>query len=683
VNKDGRPLTDATIRSLRSGARPGEIFLGKSDERGFFELTVPKGKYTVALEAANVGADSKVVEGSGKITVEFDLQSKFPPDAHPPREIDEWLRANAIPLSTTEAGHGFADLQPLKKVIGSARVVALGEATHGTRQFFQLKHRMLEFLANEMGFTLFAIEASYPEALAVNDYVLSGKGSASDSLASMQFWIWDTAEVLDLIEWMHRYNEDPRHLTKLQFYGFDMQSPPGAVQRALEYLEKVDIERMRRIAPAVAPLDNDFDAQNYVQLAQSRAATCTDAIAQMIKRLDEEKDTYIHRSSLGEWTQARMNARVAAEGDEMLRSTDFSSRFSIRDRSMAENIRSLLDQQPAQARLVAWAHNGHVRKGPSFGNSFAMGGHLTKALGADLVVFGFAFNQGSFQAFKIPSGGLTRFTVPPMSPGSLDASLARAGKLFAIDLRTAPRHGPVDDWLMSRLVHREIGAVFSYEAAEGFNRDFVPGREFDALFFVEETSSARPNYLPSQSSTPPGTVVKEKAGTASNLNFERSGTDGTPAGWLAFTGPERSRYLVSTDESNPFRGKRCASIRRNTAPWRWGYGALFQNIEAERYRGRRIRFRAAARAEIAGIGNRSELFVAAFPAHASTSTKALAFATTMDSPVLSSDWKQYQVEAFVPPQADSIQFGFILAGNGRAWFDDASLEVAEESTATQ
>ena len=90
--------------------------------------------------------------------------------------VGDWIRAHAIRLTTPEAGHGFADLQPLKPVIGNARIVSLGEATHGTREFFQLKHRMLEFLATEMGFTIFSIEANMPEAYRLNDYVLNGTG---------------------------------------------------------------------------------------------------------------------------------------------------------------------------------------------------------------------------------------------------------------------------------------------------------------------------------------------------------------------------------------------------------------------------------------------------------------------------------------------------------------------------
>src|SRR4029077_15626620 len=86
--------------------------------------------------------------------------------------VRDWIAGHAIRLTTPEAGHGFEDMQPLKQVVGKARIVALGEATHGTHEFFQLKHRMVEFLASQMGFTIFAIEANMPEAYKLNEYVL-------------------------------------------------------------------------------------------------------------------------------------------------------------------------------------------------------------------------------------------------------------------------------------------------------------------------------------------------------------------------------------------------------------------------------------------------------------------------------------------------------------------------------
>lgn len=145
-------------------------------------------------------------------------------------------------------------MSPLSSVIGDARIVAMGEATHGTREFFRMKHRTLEFLTEKMGFTVFAMEANWPESLAVNDYVLNGKGDPAAALAGMYFWTWNTEEVLDMIRWMRTYNENPAHTRKLKFLGFDMQTARVAVSNVEEYLQKVDPEEARLAAKILAPL---------------------------------------------------------------------------------------------------------------------------------------------------------------------------------------------------------------------------------------------------------------------------------------------------------------------------------------------------------------------------------------------------------------------------------------------
>ena len=115
-----------------------------------------------------------------------------------PREVTAWLENAALPLESTSPKSGLDDLRQLQSTIGNAHIVAMGEATHGTREFFQLKHRMLEFLVEKMGFTAFGIEANWPESLAVNDYVLNGNGDPAQALAGLYFWTWNTEEVLDL-----------------------------------------------------------------------------------------------------------------------------------------------------------------------------------------------------------------------------------------------------------------------------------------------------------------------------------------------------------------------------------------------------------------------------------------------------------------------------------------------------
>src|SRR5512147_1133880 len=108
----------------------------------------------------------------------------------------EWLRGAAVPFGQIDPGDKLDDLEPLRQIVGNARIVSLGEATHGTREFFQMKHRILRFLVERMGFTAFAIEATWPEANRLDRYVRTGEGDPAVLLSGLYFWTWNTDEVL-------------------------------------------------------------------------------------------------------------------------------------------------------------------------------------------------------------------------------------------------------------------------------------------------------------------------------------------------------------------------------------------------------------------------------------------------------------------------------------------------------
>jgi erythromycin esterase-like protein len=148
-----------------------------------------------------------------------------------------WINEHAIPLKTSEAENGFEDLQALKPVIGDARVVSLGESTHGSREIFQMKHRLLEYLAAELGFTIFSIEANMPESYRIDHYVHTGEGDPKQLIKGMYFWTWNTEEVHDMVQWMRRFNQAGK---RIDFTGFDMQTPDVATEEVLQFLKKVD-----------------------------------------------------------------------------------------------------------------------------------------------------------------------------------------------------------------------------------------------------------------------------------------------------------------------------------------------------------------------------------------------------------------------------------------------------------
>jgi len=407
------------------------------------------------------------------------------PRSTAPREVIDWFRSTAIPLKTTSPDAGLDDMNPLRSVVGDARIVAMGEATHGTRQFFEMKHRMLEFLAEKMGFTVFAIEANWPESLAVNDYVLHGRGDPAAALAGMYFWAWNTEEVLDMIRWMRRYNEDPAHVRKLKFLGFDMQTAQVAVSNVERYLEKVDPEESRFAGNVLAPLaDETREAEYSAKPRQARMETAQ-GVKILLARFSNRKQEYAKATSEEDWVIAQHNLEIIRQAEELR-----SSRvWGIRDRDMAANVKWILDHEPPGTKIMLWAHNGHVSTAP-----WAMGSLLRRLYRQEMVVCGFSFSEGSFRARGVPKRHHFRyFSVGPPPANTVDSALAATGLgLFAIDLRGAPETGVVREWLHALHPMRMVGSVYN-ELAPGAYFPAIRPDGFDVIFFVNVTSPAREN----------------------------------------------------------------------------------------------------------------------------------------------------------------------------------------------
>ena len=245
-------------------------------------------------------------------------QGPPPVFGEPSDEQLDWIRNAAIPLTGSTPGEGYEDLRPLKNLVRNARIVALGEATHGTSEFFRMKHRILEFLANEMGFTIFSIEANMPEAYRVNDFVLTGQGDPKALLKGMYFWTWNTQEVLDMILWMRDFNQSGKG--RIEFTGFDMQTPNVAMQIVRDFCHR---ERPGRIAgrhPCHEP-DAQCDAwlwRGYRKLSSGRRGR--QAVFDSVATSRHRRSREALRDSGGAWTGPPASSplttcRTAAPGE--------------------------------------------------------------------------------------------------------------------------------------------------------------------------------------------------------------------------------------------------------------------------------------------------------------------------------------------------------------------------------
>jgi erythromycin esterase len=580
----------------------------------------------------------------------------------------DWIRAEAIPLASVAAGAGFADLAPLRKIIGDARIVSLGEATHGTREFFQLKHRLLEFCVAELGFTVFGIEASFPESLAVNDFVLHGGGDPADALASLRFWTWDTDEVLALIEWMRAWNRT--HDRKVKFYGFDMQTPTVAALELVDYLRRVAPELAAASEAPLTPLAADFSFERFGLASAAAQAAAHAAIERVLAAFARERAAWIEATSELDWQLARMHAIVLEQG---ARSYGEVPSFEGRDVSMAENVRSLLEIEGPHAKAVLWAHNGHIARTSDYFTTEQvpipnMGSRLHRMFGRQQLIVGFAFNQGTFQAIA-PKRGLVHHTVPPAPAGSFDTALAMAGvPAFLLDLRTAPAHGPVSDWLAAKPVTRRIGAVYSDERAEELMHAGDPRDDFDLLAFIETTTAARANAAGRR------LVADDAPLPAAPINLELAGTGGVPDGWRAPQPWRKHAHAIALCKEPSPAGGRTVRVARSPRPWRWGDAWLEQAFSAQAWRGRRLRFSAAARAQAQGLGTGARLFAHVAAADAVGVRRAgniTAVSPAIDAP----QWQAYTVEIDVPEDAEAIVIGFVVLGDSAGWFGDLRVET--------
>jgi erythromycin esterase len=419
--------------------------------------------------------------------------------------VHEWLSQKAIPLRAVEAGNGFDDLAPLKPLFEDVRIVGLGEATHGTREFFQFKHRMLEFLVTEMGFTVFAIEASYPGCLPIDDYVMFGKGDPEKALAGQGFWTWNTEEVRDMIGWLRRYNSQQPEDRRVHFLGVDIQRYTRAFSVIREYLSTTAPDKLADAEAAMKPLwfdQGQFKTQDDVTSLMRPRAGAGPLLDSLGAWFDEHRQQLISRSSPTGYAIVRQHVRVLQQFvfAHAFKTGDVNPR---RDKGMADNVRWIFDFLGPETRMVLWAHNGHIQ----FGQTGWMGVHLRAAYGQAYYALGFDFNEGAFQVrgtagadWKEPRES----RVGPAPEGSVGWVFARAGQKvssenFIVNLRDAPSQGPVATWLAAPHRMYFVGATVSPWPG-GYLLPQVLGKTYDGLIFINRTTRARPTATPTDMS---------------------------------------------------------------------------------------------------------------------------------------------------------------------------------------
>jgi len=404
-----------------------------------------------------------------------------------PAAATAWLQGEVVPFTTADPTGDLSDLAFLRDLVGDARVVSLGEGTHGTREFFQMKHRILRYLVEEMGFDAFAIEATWPEANRIDDYVRTGVGDPASLLSGLYFWTWDTESVLDMILWMRERNAAG---TPVGFYGFDMQYPGMAIANVERYVDRVLPDATAEVGARLACLAKDANGpdgssqQRYTDESAAYQDACRADLALVHAMLASRQDELSAIDGEEAFARALRSARILVQYAEAVRGA------GTRDAFMAENALWLLDRLGPDGRIVLWAHNGHVSM-----SGGSMGRYLREALGDDLVTLGFAFGGGSFNAvLSTGSGyaGLRAHTVHDVPVGSYE-SYFRSAQVprFVLDLRGRSTSSPEEAWLQGPRPFRAVGAVFDPDRPFSYFYDAELPLDFSAVVWFESTQASR------------------------------------------------------------------------------------------------------------------------------------------------------------------------------------------------
>jgi erythromycin esterase len=581
------------------------------------------------------------------------------------KSVVDWIGTAAIPLGSVEPRLGYRDMERFRAIVGDARIVSLGEQTHGTREFRKLMHRVFEFCVAEMGFTVLGIEAPFPDSLAVNAYVLDGTGNAADALAGTRYWIWDTEEVLDLIEWMRWWNA--RNARKVKFYGFVTDYADVAALGLIDFLARVAPDLAAECRTTLAPLTSDFTAGLLGQLADARREDMFACLAKVSAAFVQERSRWAAATSALDWHVGRLNAKVLDQAARF----EINRRYTSHDRVMAENVCALLEAEGPDAKAVLLSHNDHASR-VTDDDGKSMGGYLDEMVGRAQRVIGTSFDRGAFRARGYPAGELKDHTVSAAPSGSFDAVLAQARlPLFALDLANAPREGAAAAWLASEMAMRHIGGIYGFPSDNKLGVTYTgmlrPRERLDAVMFVAETTATRPSNpeIPR-----PAPVV-----LSAPSNLELSG-DGVPPGWRLGGIARRYAPAAAVSDCPSPRGGRTVRLSRD-APWRWGDGRLVQRISAQAFRGQRLRFAAAVRTEATRSGAGALLYLQflAKPDEGESLFFGAPLATAASSaePVQSPHWTTLAVEADVPETADTFVIGLVVTSNGAVWFGDLEL----------
>jgi erythromycin esterase-like protein/predicted phosphoribosyltransferase len=429
------------------------------------------------------------------------------PAARTPAEV---IRSVAV-----DAPAGIPLRETLEELIGDARVVLIGESSHGTHEFYEARAAITKWLIEKKGFCAVAAEADWPDAYRVNRYVrgLGEDETADEALSGFErfpAWMWRNTVVRDFVDWLRIRNrrQESNGQRQAGFYGLDLYSLHRSMQEVITYLDKIDPKAAARARERYACFDHASadDGQAYGFAAAFGAGpSCENQAVEQLVDIHRNALAYARRDGLvaeDELFYAQQNAQTVRNAEVYYRAM-FSGRvnsWNLRDKHMAQTLEALLKHldrhhDVPSARIVVWAHNSHV--GDARATEVWADGQLTlgqlvrQRYGEESRLIGFSTYSGTVTAASEWGGVAERKAVRPALNGSIEELLHETGRsVFLVSTRINPEaEAPLSDVRLGRA----IGVIYRPETERQSHYFHVrPADQFDAMIHIDRTRALEP-----------------------------------------------------------------------------------------------------------------------------------------------------------------------------------------------
>ncbi|WP_248802361.1 erythromycin esterase family protein [Pseudomonas sp. MWU13-2100] len=395
-----------------------------------------------------------------------------------------------------------------------ARVVMIGEASHGTSDFYRIRAAITQRLIEQHGFSIVAVEADWPDASHVDRYVRGLAPSAWKRHIFSRFptWMWRNTDVRAFTHWLRQYNHTLAPGQRAEFRGLDVYSLRNSIHEVLDYLDRADPQlahEARRRYGCLTPWQDDPALYGHF-VERGGLMPCEQGVVEQLNIMLAEQLAGLVENDEG-FFNAAQNARVVRAAEQYYRAIyhGSSASWNLRDRHMFDTLQALLEHRGPQAKAVVWAHNSHIGNAAAtemgWKGQFNIGQLCRHAYGRDVVLIGMSTDRGQVTAADDWDGAMLVKQVRASRPDSWEHQFLKAGVAASLTDWRNPQRKDLRQALSEPLLERAIGVIYRPETERGSHYfEAVLAEQFDAMIWIEQTQPLIALPLPKNQELEPG-----------------------------------------------------------------------------------------------------------------------------------------------------------------------------------